>query len=432
MAGDGTAKDLRAAAERLDAAELLAEVRKPVADLSEAAQVGAAIDHRMDKAARFGDVAGQGTALANVYAGRARLAAALGGQADGLPGELAERLASLHEPVTVAAADAPVAARRSERPLEPMPAGMAGLLVIAGSGSEAPALALTTIESVGGDGVRLGPIPWRARKAVAAAVADGRPAAFVLGAPPAALLAGGLAGAISGDAYAMAGGLDGEGLACVVPSNDAPPIPADAEAAAYGVLSAADDGARAILTIHGACAREAQVLHLFGGADRSRELLSVEALAMEIALHRHIGMVEGGVDVLDVVVYPETGNRLAACKIRPRIGGQSKTALMAALASTNLGPDVAFGVDEDINVHDLRDVIWSTASRLHGEVDVGTIAGMAATSADKAGEGQSRAVTKWFVDSTMPPLTQPENRAVFERAMPKNLADVDLKDFLPD
>ncbi|MND03236.1 hypothetical protein D3C83_229640 [compost metagenome] len=39
---------------------------------------------------------------------------------------------------------------------------------------------------------------------------------------------------------------------------------------------------------------------------------------------------------------------------------------------------------------------------------------------------------KWFVDSTMPGLTQPENRDAFARAIPKNLAKIDLRDFLPD
>jgi hypothetical protein len=48
-----------------------------------------------------------------------------------------------------------------------------------------------------------------------------------------------------------------------------------------------------------------------------------------------------------------------------------------------------------------------------------------------AKDGGIEAATKWFVDSTMPGLTQPERRQAFERAVPKNLAKVDLKDFLP-
>ena len=43
-----------------------------------------------------------------------------------------------------------------------------------------------------------------------------------------------------------------------------------------------------------------------------------------------------------------------------------------------------------------------------------------------------RAGTKWFVDSTMPPLTQAERRETFMRAIPKNFSKVDLRYFLDD
>jgi len=124
--------------------------------------------------------------------------------------------------------------------------------------------------------------------------------------------------------------------------------------------------------------------------------------------------------------YAETENRLVSIKLRPRVGGQSKTALMAALSSPALEPLLAIGIDEDIDLDDLRDVAWSFASRLHAESDVAVLRGLAA-----AGEGGVAAVSKWFVDSTMPGLTQPERRQAFERAVPKNLAQIELKDFLP-
>ncbi len=43
----------------------------------------------------------------------------------------------------------------------------------------------------------------------------------------------------------------------------------------------------------------------------------------------------------------------------------------------------------------------------------------------------ARTATRWFIDSTMPPLTQPERRLGFARAIPRNLGDTALGDFLP-
>jgi len=51
-----------------------------------------------------------------------------------------------------------------------------------------------------------------------------------------------------------------------------------------------------------------------------------------------------------------------------------------------------------------------------------------AAPADANGE---RRATRWFIDSTMPPLTQPKRREDFARAIPKNLSLTDLAAFLP-
>jgi hypothetical protein len=39
--------------------------------------------------------------------------------------------------------------------------------------------------------------------------------------------------------------------------------------------------------------------------------------------------------------------------------------------------------------------------------------------------------TRWFIDSTMPPLTQGKRREDFARAIPRNLARTELGRFLP-
>jgi 2,5-furandicarboxylate decarboxylase 1 len=166
----------------------------------------------------------------------------------------------------------------------------------------------------------------------------------------------------------------------------------------------------------------------FTGAEGAASLARYrqQAGAIEESVRDHLKNVEGGLDLLGVRCYPETENRMVAIKLRPRVGGQSKTALMAALSSPSLEPLLAIGIDEDIDLDDLRDVSWSFASRLHAEIDVALLRGLAASR-----DGGVASVTKWFVDSTMPGLTQPEQRQAFERALPKNLHQTNLKDFLP-
>jgi 2,5-furandicarboxylate decarboxylase 1 len=151
------------------------------------------------------------------------------------------------------------------------------------------------------------------------------------------------------------------------------------------------------------------------------------SLATEVAVYEHLRQVEGGLDVLDVRCFPETGHRLVVVKLRPRVQGQSKTACMAALSSPDIGPKLVIAVDDDIDATDLREVSWSFASRLHAEHDIALIEGLP----EPSGNGVVAAF-KWFVDSTMPPLTQKVKRADFTRATPKNLAKVKLQDFLPE
>ncbi len=155
---------------------------------------------------------------------------------------------------------------------------------------------------------------------------------------------------------------------------------------------------------------------------------AAEARRIEKVVADHVRQVEGGIDLLDVRCYPETDNRLVVIKLRPRVLGQSKTACMAALSSPDIGPKLVVAVDDDIDLDDLRDLSWSVASRVHAEYDVAQIDGLP----EMTPSGAIVAGVKWFVDTTKPPLTQPEKRAGFDRAMPRNFAKVRLETFQPD
>jgi len=124
-------------------------------------------------------------------------------------------------------------------------------------------------------------------------------------------------------------------------------------------------------------------------------------------------------------------------KLRPRFEGQAKTALMAALSGPYLHPKLAIAVDDDVDASDMRQIMWSMTTRVHAERDVVMIPNTRTFPLDNispVAEGQNsfhRVGTKWLIDATKPALTQPDQRARFERAMPKNFDDVNLEDFLP-
>jgi len=122
-------------------------------------------------------------------------------------------------------------------------------------------------------------------------------------------------------------------------------------------------------------------------------------------------------------------------KLRPRVEGQAKTALMAALSSPYLHPKLAIAVDDDIDAADLRQVFWSMTTRVHASRDVIKVPNTRIWSLDNVSDivpGMSamyRIGTKLLIDATKP--ARPEDSARFTPAMPRNFADVDLGDFLP-
>jgi 4-hydroxy-3-polyprenylbenzoate decarboxylase len=159
---------------------------------------------------------------------------------------------------------------------------------------------------------------------------------------------------------------------------------------------------------------------------------TIVALASELLLNAHIQNIEGGLDILDIRCLPFAGALVAIVKLKPRVQGQAKTALLGSLSGAAYWVKLAIAVDEDIDASSIRDVLWSIASRTHAEVDIDMIHGLRMLHADptaspiQAGCEAERIGTRWFIDSTMPALSQPERRATFRRAIPKNFEAVDL------
>jgi 2,5-furandicarboxylate decarboxylase 1 len=163
---------------------------------------------------------------------------------------------------------------------------------------------------------------------------------------------------------------------------------------------------------------------------------ATSALGIEIQTREHLKNVEGGLDLLDVRALTVSGLMMLVIKLRPRYEGQAKTALMAALSGPYLHPKVAIAVDEDIDASDLRQIVWSMTTRVEASRDVILIPNTRVFGLDNVsrlakGYSIQRVGTKWMVDATMPPLIQPEDRKIFEKAMPRGYDSVNLADFLP-
>jgi UbiD family decarboxylase len=274
------------------------------------------------------------------------------------------------------------------------------------------------------------------------------PMALALGADPALILAGAIGRWRDADA-ALAANLAGAPLRFSREDGSGHAVPEAAEIVILGAI-ARDDTARTgplmtpfgtqadeicpVFDVHTILARPDPVFHAMQPGTPG-DFAGALALAAEALTAEHIRNIEGGIDIIDIRCPQDAGAQVAVLKLKARVGGQAKTALMGALSGPVNTIKLAIGVDEDVDASDLRDVFWSIASRTHAEIDVALIDGMRAHPHDhaalRAGADGAGVIARWFVDSTMPPLTQPERRETFARAIPKNLASVELARFLP-
>jgi UbiD family decarboxylase len=162
---------------------------------------------------------------------------------------------------------------------------------------------------------------------------------------------------------------------------------------------------------------------------------SIVATSGDMLLWRHLENVEGGLDLKDVRCLGIAGLMGVVIKLRPRVEGQAKTALLAALSGPQMHPKLVIAVDEDIDASDMSQVFWSLTTRVHATRDVIRIPHTRTWSLDNASDvipgldPMYRIGTKWLIDATRP--VSSADRARFERAMPLNYDKVDLADFLP-
>lgn len=279
------------------------------------------------------------------------------------------------------------------------------------------------------------------------------PVAVVIGAHPAIWYGSAFTTDFGVDEMSVSGGLLGEAVRMVKCETIDVDVPAEAEIVLEGEVlpnhvepegpygevpgTYAERGESEIFKVKCITRRKDAIYYAIHCGFPVTDTQATTALGIEVATREHIKNVEGGLDLLDVRSIREAGLLAIVIKLRPRFEGQAKTALMAALSGPYLHPKLAIAVDDDIDAADLRQVMWSMTTRVHAERDVVMIPNTRVFALDNispvaaGGNPFQRVGTKWLIDATKPALTEAEERARFERAMPKNFDSVNLEDFLP-
>ena len=281
---------------------------------------------------------------------------------------------------------------------------------------------------------------------------EAMPIAIVIGTHPAILFASGFTTNFGTDELAIAGGLINEPVKLVKCETCDIKVPAEAEIILEGKIlpnaitpegpfgevtgGYAMEGSTEIFQLSCITHRNKPIFYGMHSGAPMGDPQSITGTCIEAALHEHLSKVEGGMDILDIRCLGVAGLMAVVLKLKPKVAGQAKTALMAALSSPYMHPKLAIAVDEDVDPSDLRQVFWSITTRVHAEKDVIKIPNTRIWSLDNVSDivpGMSamyRVGAKTLIDATSPPTSHPEERSKFEQAMPKNFDSISLEDFI--
>jgi 2,5-furandicarboxylate decarboxylase 1 len=280
------------------------------------------------------------------------------------------------------------------------------------------------------------------------------PVAIVIGVHPAIWLSAGYTTGPGVDELGLAGGLLGQSVRTVKCETADIDVPADAEIVLEGELvpgnhlepegpfgevtgTYPDPGVAHVFRLKAITRRRDAIYYALHCGFPPTDTQSTTGLGIELATMEHLRNVDGGLPLLDVRLLTVSGLMALVIKLRPRVEGQAKTALMAALAGPYQQPKMAIAVDDDIDAADLRQLIWSIATRVRADRDVIMVPNVKVWGLDNASpvipgvEAFQRVGTKWMIDATKPAVTLPQERARFDKALPTNFDSVNLKDFLP-
>jgi 2,5-furandicarboxylate decarboxylase 1 len=282
---------------------------------------------------------------------------------------------------------------------------------------------------------------------------EAMPVAMVIGAHPAIYFAASYTAAYGADELAVAGALMGEPVRMVKCQTIDMEVPAEAEMILEGEIPPdaftpegpfgegtggyAMEGFSQYLDVKAITRRRDPIFYAMQCGAPMTDAQAMISTTIDMLLWEHLKNVEGGLDLLDLRCLGIAGLMAVVVKLRPRVEGQAKTALMAALSGPQMHPKLVIAVDDDIDASDMRQVFWSLTTRVDAQRDVIRVPNARTWSLDNVSDivpGQSamhRIGTKTLIDATKPAVTDPVGRARFEMAMPKNYNSIDLNDFLP-
>ena len=280
------------------------------------------------------------------------------------------------------------------------------------------------------------------------------PVAIVIGVHPAIWLSAGYTTGPGVDELGLAGGLLGRPVRTVKCETVDIDVPAEAEIVLEGELvpndhlepegpfgevtgTYPDPGQAHVFKLKAITRRRDAIYYALHCGFPTTDTQSTTGMGIELATIEHLRNVDGGLDLLDVRVLTVSGLMTLVIKLRPRVEGQAKIALMAALSGPYQQPKMAIAIDEDIDASDLRQIMWSMATRVRADRDVMMMPNVKVWGLDNSSpvvpgvEAFQRVGTKWAIDATKPAVTLPRERARFDMALPPNFESVNLRDFLP-
>ena len=280
------------------------------------------------------------------------------------------------------------------------------------------------------------------------------PVAMVVGAHPAIYFSSSYTAPYGVDELTIAGALLGEPIRLVKCERIDIEVPAEAEMVLEGHIPPdaitpegpfgegsggyAMEGFTQFLDVITITRRRRPIFYAMQCGAPMTDTQALVATAIDMLLWEHLKNVEGGLDLLDLRCLGLAGMMAVIIKLRPRVEGQAKTALMAALSGPQLHPKLAIAVDDDIDASDIRQIFWSLTTRVHAERDVVKIPNTRIWSLDNVSDivpGQTamhRIGTKILIDATKPAVTDTEARNRFSMAMPNNFEKINLSEFITE
>lgn len=278
------------------------------------------------------------------------------------------------------------------------------------------------------------------------------PIAFVIGHHPLYYMAAATTGPYGMDEFEVAGGLLGEPVPLVKCETVDLEVPADAEIVIEGHVL---PGVRE----HEGPFSEFQDYYVAGSGDnpvieytaitRRHDAIykaiqngsEVEGcvyhkVPMAATVFRRLQNVGGFVELKNVRVIP--GVLGVVVQMTPRFYGEARQVLLAALSGEYLHQKIAIAVDDDVDIYNDWEILWSLSTRVDPERDITVIPGVRGHPMDptgveigRAGEpGWQRLGSKVLIDATRPPISDRASRDVYERIKPPGYGNVRLEDFL--